>query len=69
MAALTRTHTYTHAHLFDHEQVDATVGKAYRELESEYLRRKEHIPQVIQRSIEARLELLRHTWLLMLEDA
>lgn len=55
--------------MFDPEQVDATVGSAYRTLEVEYLKRKDAIPQEQQRSIEARLEILRHVWLLMLEDS
>lgn len=59
--------TRTFATYFDVEQVNATVGAAYKALASDYERRKEFIDSTTRIAIEARLELLRHTWTLMLD--
>jgi hypothetical protein len=61
------THTSTFATLFDAKMVDRLLGEAHRELESDYLKRKEYISERDQRAIEARLQTLRATWMLLLD--
>ncbi len=59
------THTYTT--LFDTEKVDELCGALHRELEVDYLKRKEYISKKDQRAIEARLQTIRATWILLLD--
>lgn len=61
------THTSTYTTLFDTEMVDRLLGEAHKELETDYLRRKEYISEKDQRAIEARLQTLRATWILLLD--
>ncbi len=65
--ALTSTRTFTT--YFDFDDVDRLVGGAHRELEAEYERRKQYIDKRAQHEIEARLQMLRAVWVLMLERA
>ncbi len=61
--------TRTHTTFFDREQVDEFVGLAYRALASDLESRRRHIdPQMAARA-DARLELLRVAWLLLLDPA
>jgi hypothetical protein len=62
-----RTHTSTYTTLFDTETVDRLLGTAHRELESDYLRRQEYVSQKDRIAIEARLQTLRATWILLLD--
>jgi len=59
--------TRTFTTYFAPELVDQHVGQAFKALESDYLRRKEYIDQDVRLAIEARLDLLRRTWQLMLD--
>lgn len=61
------THTSTYTTLFDTEMVDRLLGAAHKELETDYLRRQEYISEKDQRAIEARLQTLRATWILLLD--
>jgi hypothetical protein len=65
--ALTSTHTHTT--FFNVKQVDELVGGAYKALAEDWERRRMHISKECQMAGDARLELLRHTWTLLLEDA
>lgn len=47
--------------------VDEFVGAAHRELEFDYLRRKDALDPNVQRGIEARLQTLRASWTLLLD--
>jgi hypothetical protein len=64
-----RTYTYTHTRFFDAEQVDELVGGAYAALSSDLERRREHMPKEVADAADHRLELLRHTWALLLDEA
>ncbi len=66
---INRTYTHTHTRFFDAEQVDELVGGAYRVLAADLEERREHIPESIAAAADHRLELLRHTWALLLDDA
>jgi hypothetical protein len=61
------THTYTT--LFDTETVDDKVGGAFKELESDFEKRKEYMSDPNRRACEARLDILRRTWQLLLDKA
>jgi hypothetical protein len=61
------TYTSTYTTLFDTETVDRLLGAVHRELESDYLRRQEHVSQRDRTAIEARLQTLRATWILLLD--
>lgn len=61
------TSTRTYATYFDAKRVDELLGAAHSELESDYLRRKDAIDPNTQRAIEARLQTLRATWILLLD--
>lgn len=61
------TSTRTRVFYFGQEDVDRLVGGAYKELAEEFELRKPHMPAEAARAGEARLELLRNVWLLMLE--
>jgi hypothetical protein len=65
--SITTTTTFTT--LFDKDRVDELLGAAHRELESDYLKRKEYISKSAQRAIEVRLQTLRATWILLLDRA
>jgi hypothetical protein len=62
------THTRTRVRYFDAEQVDELVGNAYKALESDFEERRAHIDRRSQIAMEARLGLLRHTWLVLLDE-
>lgn len=66
---MSRTYTHTHTKLFDTEQVDELVGGAYKALASELEGRRPHIPAAMAAAADHRLEMLRHTWALLLDDA
>lgn len=59
--------TRTFTTYFNTKTVDRLLGEAHRELESDYLERKEFISPQHQLAIEARLQTLRATWMLLLE--
>jgi len=61
------THTRTHTNYWDHEEVDEKIGGAFRHFESDYLDRQAYIPKEVQVAMEARLNVLRSAWALMLE--
>ena len=63
------THTRTHTHYFDVEQVDALVGGAYQAIAGDWERRRPHIDARTAAAGDHRLELLRHTWALLLDYA
>ena len=63
------TSTRTHTRYFDAEQVDELVGGAYKALAEDWERRRPYIDRETQTHGDARLELLRHVWTLLLEDA
>jgi hypothetical protein len=61
------TFTRTHTTYFDTKLVDEVMREAYAKLESSYLERKEHITPRARVAIEARLDLLRSTWTVLLD--
>jgi len=61
------TSTRTHVQLFDSGMVDESVGGAFRTLETDYLKRKDFMSKESQSACEARLDLLRRTWQLLLD--
>lgn len=67
--SMSRTYTHTHTGFFDREQVDELVGGAYKELASDLEQRRPHISEAIAAAADHRLEMLRHTWALLLDDA
>ena len=64
---MTRTYTRTHTHYFDTEQVDQSVGRAYKELAEDLEGRKPHMDEQTLQAAENRLEALRVAWALLLE--
>lgn len=65
MLNVTRTHTT----YFNRDQVDELVGAAYRELATDFELRREAMDRRSQIACEARLGLLRNTWLVLLDEA
>ena len=59
----------THTHFFDTEQVDELVGGAYKALAEDLEGRRPHISEELAAAADHRLELLRHTWALLLDEA
>jgi hypothetical protein len=61
--------TRTYATLFDKDIVDAHMKELHSKLESSYLERKPYMSSANQRACEARLSVLRGTWILLLDKA
>lgn len=59
----------THATLFDTKVVDEKMGDLYRELESSFESRREYMTPENVRACEARLSVLRGSWILLLDKA
>jgi hypothetical protein len=62
------THTHTYSRLFNPALVDDVVGNAYRALATDLEHRRPNISKEIARAMDARLEILRNAWLLLLES-
>lgn len=63
------TSTRTHTRFFDVDQVDELVGGAYTALAQDWESRRPHIDKRTQVGGDARLEMLRHIWTLLLDEA
>jgi hypothetical protein len=61
--------THTHTKFFDSDEVDRLVGGAYKALTVDFEMRRPFIDKHIAQAADHRLELLRHTWALLLDDA
>lgn len=61
--------TSTYTRLFDAELVDEKVGGAFMELESDFEKRKEFMTDASRKAREARLDLLRQTWQVLLDKS
>lgn len=63
------TVTRTFVRYFDTEQVDELVGGAYKALAQDLELRRPHIDKRLAHAADHRLELLRHAWALLLDEA
>ena len=59
----------TYATLFDTEEVDELVGGAFKKLEGDFLKRRDHMSAASRQACEARLDLLRRTWQILLDKS
>jgi hypothetical protein len=59
--------TRTHTNYFDRDQVNELVGAAFKALEEDWESRRQFIDRATQVAGDARLGLLRHTWLVLLD--
>jgi hypothetical protein len=62
------THTHTKVRYFDPEMVDELVGTAHKKLAEDFELRRAALDRRTEIAMNARLELLRHTWLLLLDE-
>lgn len=67
--ATTLTHTHTYTNLFDTERVDALLGAAHSELETDFLSRADYMGSRARLACESRLGFLRAVWVLLLDRA
>ena len=61
------TYTRTFASCFDRDQVDELVGGAYKALAADLEERRPYIDRDAASAADHRLELLRHSWALLLD--
>lgn len=62
------THRHTKVRYFDPEQVDELVGAAHKALAKDFELRRQYLDRRTEIAAEARLELLRWIWLLLLDE-
>ena len=64
-----RSHTHTHVRYFtDDSPGMPELKEAFRQIESDMLRRGPHMAPEVREAMEKRVDLLRLAWYLMLEE-